>query len=383
MRLAVYTDYSYTVTGDGVVLGERAFVLFLGRLGRFVDHLVVPGRVTRVRQSHYVLDDAIEFIPLPDYPSVTSPLLAARSWLQALVAFWGILGRVDAIWLLGPHPLVLPLWLLARVRGRPVALGVRQSTPAYVRARHPGRRWVHFVADTLDGLNRLLARRCRTVVVGPELAEHYGRSPELLEIAVALVDEEDLVAPEDALRRDYDGELRILSVGRIDSEKNPLLLPEILRLLVDEDPRWRLTVCGEGPLEAALAARFGELGLTGHVEFVGYVPIDGGLLDLYRRSHAFLHVSWTEGVPQVLFEAFAAGTPVVATAVGGVERAAGDAAVVVRPGDADAAAGALRRIAADPALRERLVQAGAERVAHSTLSAEAPRVAEFLDRGDR
>ena len=81
-------------------------------------------------------------------------------------------------------------------------------------------------------------------------------------------------------------------------------------------------------------ARLRELGVAEHAELLGYVPIDGGLLELYRSSHAFLHVSWTEGLPQTLFEAFAAGLPVVATAVGGVPAAVGDAALLVEPGDA-------------------------------------------------
>ena len=57
-----------------------------------------------------------------------------------------------------------------------------------------------------------------------------------------------------------------------------------------------------------------------------------------HSSDVFLHVSWTEGVPQVLFEAFAAGLPVVATDVGGVAQAVDGAALLVAPGDALAAA---------------------------------------------
>src|SRR5207244_12746366 len=134
--------------------------------------------------------------------------------------------------------------------------------------------------------------------------------------------------------RCHEGPLSLLSVGRIDTEKNPLLLPEILQRLRRSARDWRLVVCGEGPLRGPLEARFSELGLLDRVQLPGYVPIDGGLMDLYRSSHAFLHVSWTEGFPQVLIEAFASCLPVVATAVGGVRAAAGGAAVLVAPGDA-------------------------------------------------
>jgi glycosyltransferase involved in cell wall biosynthesis len=108
------------------------------------------------------------------------------------------------------------------------------------------------------------------------------------------------------------------------------------------------------------------------------VPIDAGLHDLYRRADAFLHVSWTEGLPQVIFEAFAARLPVVATAVGGVPDAVGDAGLLVPPGDAGAAVEALRRVEADEELRERLVERGVERVREHTTDAECARIAEFL-----
>jgi glycosyltransferase involved in cell wall biosynthesis len=110
----------------------------------------------------------------------------------------------------------------------------------------------------------------------------------------------------------------------------------------------------------------------------GYVPIDGGLPELYRSSHAFLHVSWTEGLPQVLFESFAAGLPVVATEVGGVPAAVGDAALLVPPGDAVRPAEELARLGRDAELRSRLIAAGLERVSEHTLEAETRRVADFL-----
>jgi glycosyltransferase involved in cell wall biosynthesis len=170
----------------------------------------------------------------------------------------------------------------------------------------------------------------------------------------------------------------VLSVGRLEQEKNPLLLAEIIALLCAADPRWRLLVCGEGPLEDDLRRRLSELGVADRVDLLGYVPHDQGLREIYRSSHALLHVSWTEGLPQVLFEAFAARLPVVATAVGGVPAAAGDAALLVEPGDAHQPVAALTRVAGEPELRRRLTEAGAQRVASHTLEAEAGRVARFL-----
>jgi glycosyltransferase involved in cell wall biosynthesis len=129
-----------------------------------------------------------------------------------------------------------------------------------------------------------------------------------------------------------------------------------------------------------LAERLRALGLERHAELRGYVPLDDGLLELYRSSHAFLHVSLTEGVPQVLYEAFAGRVPVVATDVGGVAETVKDAALLVPPGSATAAAEAVERVAADAALRRRLTEAGAARARAASIDAEARRVAAFLAR---
>jgi glycosyltransferase involved in cell wall biosynthesis len=377
MRLAVYTDYSYRREGEAI-FGERAFVLFLARLALSLERMVIVGRLDPAGgRSHYRLPAEIEFVALPYYESQVRPLQLARSLALSLIRFWRVLGSVDCVWLLGPHPVALAFALLARVRRRQVVLGVRQDLPAYARSRRPERRWTHLAADLLDAVYRTLARRFPTVVVGPQLARRYRAAPRLLQVSVSLVERSEIVSPQEAHARAYGGELRALAVGRLESEKNPLLLADVLARL-DGDRRWRLVVCGEGQLARPLEERLEALGADDRAELRGYVPIDGGLRDLYRSSHALLHVSWTEGLPQVLFEAFAAGLPVVATAVGGVADAVGDAALLVPPGDADAAARALAQIADDADLRARLVDAGLVLARERTIEAESARVLEFL-----
>ncbi len=377
MRLAVYTDYAYH-RHDGEVYAERAFAVFIAGLARHVDALIVPGRLDpSASRSRYALGPGVTFAPLPYYRTLARPLSASLAMARSLGRLWRVLDEVDCVWLLGPHPLALAFAALAALRGRQVVLGVRQDYPSYVRSRHPGRRLIWLAAFVLDRSWAAVGRIVPVVVVGPALAERYRRSKRVLEIAVSTVRADDVVSAELAAKRPYDGPLTALSVGRLDAEKNPLLLADVLARLRERDPRWRLVVCGEGPLEAELRRRLRRLGLAEHAELRGYVPLDRGLRDVYRSSHALLHVSWTEGLPQVLFEAFAAGLPVVATDVGGVT-AVRDAVRLVAPGDAEAAAAELSRVATDSALRALLVDAGRALALERTLERESRRVAYFL-----
>jgi glycosyltransferase involved in cell wall biosynthesis len=376
--LAVYTDYEYRFDGTRHY-GQRAFVVFLQALRPHVGRLMLVGRVDPAPgRSHYPLDERVEVAGLPHYESLAHPWSVARSLAISLARFWRLLDEVDTVWVLGPYPHAVGLALMTILRRRRLALGVRQDTSAYVRSRRPDRRWMHFGADALETIWKLLARRYPVVVVGRELERQYRHAPRLLATTVSLVSERDIAADDEALAsRSYDGELTVLTVGRLDAEKNPLLLADVMARL-QPDTRWRLIVCGDGPMRERLHDRLVELGLLDRVQLRGYVPIDEGLLDLYRSSHLFLHVSWTEGFPQVLVEAFAHGLPVVATAVGGVPAAAEGAALLVPPGDADAAAEALQRIADDAQLRERLIVAGLARARQETIEAASERVARFL-----
>jgi glycosyltransferase involved in cell wall biosynthesis len=379
LRLAVYSDHAYLRTEQGLYT-DRALVLFLDGVAQYVERIVLMGQLrTELAGAHYRVPDRLEFVGLPSYPSLVHAFAATVAMLRSLGRFWRVLGEVDVVWLLGPHPLCLAFAALAAIRRKRVALGIRQDFPAYARSRYPGRRLVHLAADLLEGAYRLLSRRCPTVAVGPQVAGNYGKARHLLEISVSLVRDAQIADPSEVAARSWSDEPTVLSVGRLDTEKNPLLLADILDRL-DSGRSWRLVVCGEGPLELELRERLRTLGVEERSELLGYLPIDGGLMDLYRSSDAFLHVSWTEGLPQVLLEAFAAGIPVVATSVGGVPDAVGNAALLVPPGDPDAAARALERLAEDPELRADLVRRGAEQVRGRTLEAESRRVARFLAR---
>jgi glycosyltransferase involved in cell wall biosynthesis len=380
VRLAVHSDYLFSKEGDDLY-ADRAFATFIARLGESLDALVLIGRLDpKPGRGHYRLPRSLDFVPLPYAADLSRPRDLFALMLRSLRPFWNALDRVDAVWLVGSYVLTIPFAALATLKRKRVVLGIRQDMPRYIRGRHPRRRWLHIAADLLEAVYRALSRFVPTIVVGPKLAENYRGARRLLALTVSLIEEKDIVPAEQALARPYDGELRILTVGRLETEKNPLLLAEVLASLSGNGRPWRLVVCGEGPMREELEQRVRELGIDDRFDFRGYVPIDGGLLDLYRSSHAFLHVSWTEGLPQTLFEAFAAGLPVVATAVGGVPQAVDGAALLMPPGDPGAAVEALSRVADDAELRGRLIERALAIARDHTIDSECRRVADFLSR---
>jgi glycosyltransferase involved in cell wall biosynthesis len=383
LRLGVYADLLYHSDGSAITT-DRAFIRFISSLPPRVDEIIVFGRLAPEpgRAPYALPGEHVRFVSLPYYPRVDAVGQLVRVAGASCATFAAELDRVDAVWVFGPHPLALPFAWIAHRRRKPLVLGVRQDYPQYIAERLPGRSWMWAIpaAHALELSFRRLARTAPTIAVGDDLAGKYAHGAPVLAASFSLVPRSELVSAETALARSWDRELRLLSVGRLDPEKNPLLLPEILAGLRAQDSRWRLAALGEGRLRGAVEERAGELGVAAALELPGYVPNGPKLWERYRASHAFLHVSLTEGLPQVLVEAQAAGLPIVATDVGGVAGAldGGSGALLVLPRDARAAVDALTRLAQEPELRRRLIEAGLRRAARETMEAQLDRVAEFI-----
>ncbi|OLV17887.1 GT4 family glycosyltransferase PelF [Deinococcus marmoris] len=102
-----------------------------------------------------------------------------------------------------------------------------------------------------------------------------------------------------------------------------------------------------------------QLNLTENVTFEGRID---DITDAYRAGQVVALTSVSEGFPYTVIEAMAMGRPPVATRVGGVPEAVGDAGLIVRPRDVMGVASALTRLLDDAPLRARLGRAARERV---------------------
>jgi glycosyltransferase involved in cell wall biosynthesis len=130
----------------------------------------------------------------------------------------------------------------------------------------------------------------------------------------------------------------VLYLGSLDARKNVMELPAFLSGLIAKDPALRpyLVVAGEGPLFDKLSEELEAAGLGDDAAMLGFVPDPGELL---ASADALVLLSRTEGVPQVLVQAAAVGTPFVAYEVDGVRELMdlGARGVSIPPGNLNAA----------------------------------------------
>jgi glycosyltransferase involved in cell wall biosynthesis len=158
---------------------------------------------------------------------------------------------------------------------------------------------------------------------------------------------------------DVDGPLLVFA-GRITRQK----ALEIALAAVGAVDGVTLAIAGDGPDLERIGRETGARGLNGRVRFLG--PLErGGVLTLFRAADASLLTSSWENFPHTVVESLAVGTPVIATAVGGVAEVVhdGENGLVVPPGDVDALTAAIRRFLGDGDLRERLRASAAPSVA--------------------
>jgi glycosyltransferase involved in cell wall biosynthesis len=152
----------------------------------------------------------------------------------------------------------------------------------------------------------------------------------------------------------------LVFAGRLTAAKN---LDLALRA-VAAVPEATLVVVGDGDERERLEEVARSLELNGRVRFLG-ARSRAETLGLLRAADAALLSSAWENFPHAAVEALAMGTPVVATAVGGIPEVVhdGENGLLVPTGDERALAAAVRRIIADEALRERLRSCAAPSVA--------------------
>lgn len=310
-------------TRHGVFVEER--LRHLAATGRFNIEVIAPvpwfpftpsafglygryARVPRVEERQGRLIRHPRYVAIPKVGMAMAPFLYAAG-IAPLVR--RVLGGLPGPVVLDGHflyPDGVATALLARRFGLPYVLTARgQDVTLFPR---------HAVPRAL--IRRACAGASRVITVSDALRDALlglGVAPERVVTLRNGVDLEKF-RPGDraAARRDLGfGRRTLLAVGHLIPRKDHELIVRALPLVPDVD----LVIVGEGPLRERLLGIAAELGVGGRVRIVGNVLQDR-LVSFYSAATLSVLTSRHEGMPNVVLESLACGTPVVATLVEGV-----------------------------------------------------------------
>jgi len=294
-------------------------------------------------------------VPLPGYRSFRLGLPSHR--LRDALAGHG----TEVVHLASPVVLGAHGAAVAGRLGLPVVAVYQTDLPSYARAYRLGRagealawRWLRGIHN---GAARTLAPSTVTAtgLLGRGIGSVWlwGRGVDTVRFDPARR------SPQIRAQLAPGGELIAGYVGRLATEKRVELLAKITAL-----PRVRLVIVGAGPAGAMLRRHLPD------AVFLGERRGDE-LAAVYASLDVFVHSGPYETFGQTLQEAAASGLPVVAPAAGGPLDLVDDGVTgfLVPPGDPDAFADAVARLAADPALRAAFGAAGRRRVLGRTWTA--------------
>lgn len=242
--------------------------------------------------------------------------------------------------------------------------------PAIIFTEH-GRLYPDYPRPKRILINRLmLQRRDRVIAVGhairQALIDNEGIPAKRVRViynGIDLAAFRDAVHPRHELRREMGvdpDDVVILQVARFDPIKDHATALRALVRVVRRHPSVRLVLAGEGPERPAIE----ELVRRNELEtFVRFLGLRTDVARLLAAADLCLLTSVSEGIPLTLIEAMAAGLPVVATRVGGVEEVVqnGSTGFLALPSDDNLLAELICRLIQDPALRRQLGERGHER----------------------
>ncbi len=313
MRIGFFTN-NYAPWVGGVTTAVETLRAGLEQRGhevfvfapRFPAHNAAPGRIIRYRS-----------IPALTYPEFVLPIPFSPA-ISRLVR------RLDLDLFHAHHPFLLgrTALRLARRGGRPLVFTYHTRYEKYAHYVPLPQGWVQ---------KRAAARATRfanhaDLVIAPSKAtrttlEAQGVRTRIEVVPTGIPQARIGPGPREALRTQLgfsDRARLVLSVGRLDPEKN---LPTLFRAFdfaaQQVDPA-HLLVVGKGTHEPHLRALAATLPSASRIHFLGAVPYEK-VLDVYRAADVFLFASTTETQGLVVAEALAVGLPVVALRAPGMD----------------------------------------------------------------
>jgi len=347
--------------------------LFKGGLSTFTAF----GRIVKKKIESNNLYQIPSYV-VPKF-KVAGPEVSSKGLRACLLALPKLISEVkralrehDVSWIMMPSLAGLVANLIApKDKIKVVQLVGEWSMP--LRLRYP--KFAFIIVPLAKWLIKLSLKRADLAVfVSNYLAEKYGRG---LKCRIIIANESRLrpwmICQVD--RNELHKPLRVLYVGRLVPEKGVQFLLEAIASVNREIPV-ELGIVGSGPYESYLKKMAKKLEIEQLINFFGWVPWGERLFQIMREADVLVLPSTTEGLGLILIEAMSQGLPVIASKVGGIREIVEDeiSGLLVEPGDSEAIAKGIMRIAEDSELRKRLVNESLKIAKENTLENQTGRV---------
>jgi len=265
--------------------------------------------------------------------------------------------------------------ILSKLFGKRTVFSVRTEIRPYSYDRWfvTFRRWVVKHCDVII---------CQSQIAAASLSAQTGCAPEKICVLMNWVFADRYVKPAPTLD-DPDDEAHVFTyifVGHLTENKAPDVLIESAKLLRSRGINFRLVLCGNGPLYEQLQEAILKAQMLSVVELRGWVVGDE-LLKAMWNADVFVLPTYSEGMPNALLEAMAAGMPVISTPVSAIPEIVteGENGLLVPPGNAVALADAMEKLFRQPELRQMMSQHNFERIRlNHTIDGVWRRIADLL-----
>jgi glycosyltransferase involved in cell wall biosynthesis/predicted metal-dependent phosphoesterase TrpH len=331
----------------------------------------VPGFEVEVVGTDHNVDrrlSAVAEVDIPFYAGLKIGVPSVPGIVETLAE-----GRYDLVHLCSPGPSGVAAAVIARMMDLPVLGSYHTELAAYAGQRSGDDRLEQGMTMALAAFYGQADHVLSPSPASDAVLHGLGIAPEKVGRWDRGVDVARFTPErrEDVRFGDVDGErFHVLYAGRLTKEKGADLLAESFLAARARDPRLHLVLAGGGPEEDQLRERLGE-----HATFLGWLEGDE-LAQAYANADLFLFASRTDTFGQVLLEAQASGLAVVAVNEGGPTSIIEDGVSGrLCPADAEALAGTVNELAAQPLVRERLAIGGLAAVRERTWDAALRRLA--------
>jgi glycosyltransferase involved in cell wall biosynthesis len=210
-------------------------------------------------------------------------------------------------------------------------------------------------------LERLLAYRYDRIVTVSDSIQAYVRRDIGLPVGRMVTIRNGVPCVDSRRSPSTRAAVTFMTVGRLAGVKNHAMMLRAFAITVRTQPGARLRIVGDGPERKNLEAQAHALGISQHVEFLGF---RNDVSPLLAEADVLLMSSHYEGVSIAILEAMCAGLPVIATRVGGVPETVQDGVtgLLVADNDADAMAQVMLGLIASEPERRRLGEGGQARL---------------------